>query len=40
MQEVFGTELPADPVVRELVVASLEALTRGGVTAAVRDLVR
>jgi fructuronate reductase len=39
MPEVFGTELPADPVVRELVVGSLEELTRAGVRGAVRSLV-
>lgn len=40
VQEVFGTELPADPVFRELVVDQLTALTRAGAAAAVRDIVR
>jgi fructuronate reductase len=37
MEEVFGSELPADPVFRDLVVDALQHLTRGGVAAAVRE---
>ncbi|WP_299033312.1 mannitol dehydrogenase family protein [uncultured Pseudokineococcus sp.] len=39
LEEVFGRELPADPVFRELVLDALTALSRGGVAEAVRELV-
>ncbi|GAB7192693.1 mannitol dehydrogenase family protein [Kineococcus sp. NUM-3379] len=39
LEEVFGAELPADPVFTGLVTDQLEALTRGGVAAAVRETV-
>ena len=39
LEEVFGTELPADAVFRELVVDGLERLTRDGVAAATRAAV-
>ena len=37
MEDVFGADLPADPVFRELVLDALAALTRGGVAAAVKE---
>jgi fructuronate reductase len=40
LEEVFGAELPADPVFRELVVDGLERLTTAGVAAATRAAVR
>jgi fructuronate reductase len=40
LREVFGRELPADPVFRELVVDGLERLTAEGVAAATRDAIR
>jgi fructuronate reductase len=39
MEDVFGAELPANPVFRELVVDALETLTRAGVAAAVKEAV-
>ena len=36
LEDVFGTELPADARFRELVTESLEALTKGGVAAATQ----